>query len=81
MDEHRRTHGVIEHGREDPALDEPAGLQNAGLPSKPIRTQPSLAVHRSGASEQFRRWRGGEMVESGADHGDLRLAPCLARAC
>ena len=76
-DEHRRPHGVVEHRGENAALDE-AGRVAEILPA--VEADPDPAVPRPRIeqmpAEQFGRRRGGEMVEGGCDHGNLREVPC-----
>ena len=75
-DEHRRTHGVVEHRREDAALDEAGRVAELALA---VEADPDPAVlagaRRADASRAALRMGGAVMmVECGRDHGSLRSA-------
>ena len=67
--EHRRAHGVVEHRREDAALDEAGRVAEVALA---VKADPDPAVLRAGIeqvpAEQCCAWRRGEIVECGRDH-------------
>ena len=61
-DEHRRTHGVVEHRREDAALDEAGRIAELGLAveADPDPAFPGPRIEQMPA-EQLRGWRRGGM--------------------
>ncbi len=73
--EHRRPHGVVEHRRENAALHEAGRVAEIPLA---VEADPDPALLRPRVehvpAEQPGRRRRGDIVESGADHGNLREA-------
>ena len=64
-----------------PPCTKPAGLQKSGLPSKPIRIQPSAGRASSKCQPSSFATAAREIVERGLDHEDLRQRPSYRAAC
>ena len=78
--EHRRTHGVVEHRREDAALDEAGRIAEVALA---VKADPDPAVLRAGIEQvpakQFCAGRRCKVVECGHDHARPPFGPSYRR--